>query len=117
MHVAGRRDSLEWLSLQSCPNFSTLGLAQLSSFQHLRYLDLNETSVRSVHCLRRCTRLCTLRLSGCEQLQDSALDGLGVLPSLAHLDLRRSCEALTPAALRVLGRVSSEASPPDAQFT
>jgi hypothetical protein len=109
--VAGRQGSLAWLSLQSCPNFTAEGLTQLASFQRLRYLDLSETSVQSVRCLQACTALCTLRLSGCEQLQHSALAGLGALPNLARLDLRRSCEALTPSALRVLWSVSSEAFP------
>ena len=108
---AGRSGSLEWLSLQCCPRFTSRGLAAIARFSRLRYLDMSETSVRSVRCLAACRCLASLRLSGCAALQDGALAGLAALPKLAALDLRRSRQLLTDDTMRELCALSGEPLP------
>lgn len=100
------RNSLEWLSLQSCPLLSSSGLAWLRAFCRLSYLDLSGTRVVNLVHLSSCTSLRRLRLSGCEHLADGALHSLVGLPALADLDIRGSRHLMTATLLEDLARLS-----------
>lgn len=104
-HLAGMRNSLEWLSVQSCPLLSSSGLAWLRTCCRLSYLDLSGTRVVNLVHLSGCTSLLRLRLAGCEHLADGALHSLAGLLALTDLDLRGSRHLMTATLLEDLARL------------
>lgn len=75
-----------WITLRECP-VSDAGLRHLANQQGLRFLDIGETEVTTLHSLRGCVHIRQLWCDRLEQMTDRKAAALSGFSELWFLDL------------------------------